>query len=191
MVRYMNLEEQVDADFSSARRRALLRRLRARLTNSCNRLLSFDEVRKALEADNRVYLGRRVVPVERIVGSVDRYADFDRAFLPARTGLQTKWKRIDRAFHRAEELPPVNLYKIGDEYFVLDGNHRVSVARYQGVEMIDAEVVELRSRKPADPQPAEQRSRSRLRTNPNRATRKRHIARAPEKGEGDGRPAIV
>ena len=191
MVRFMNLEEQVDADFSRAHRRALLRRMRARLTKGCNRLLSFDGVRKALEADNRVYLGRRVVPVERIVGSVDRYADFDRAFLPARTGLQTKWKRIDRAFNRAEELPPVNLYKIGDEYFVLDGNDRVSVARYQGVEMIDPEVVELRPRKTTPAQPSGRCGRSKLGTDPNRAARSHHVAKAPEKGEGDGRPAVV
>ena len=78
-----------------------------------------------------------------------RYGDFDRAFLPAKAGVGDKWKRIDRAFHRGEELPPVVLYKVGDAYFVEDGNHRVSVARYQGVDWIDAEVVELRSPVPA------------------------------------------
>ena len=72
-----------------------------------------------------------------------RYQHFDRNFMPKKTSLQSKWKRVDRAFVRGEELPPVSLYKIGDSYFVEDGNHRVSVARYQGVEMIDAEVVEL------------------------------------------------
>ena len=190
MVRYMNIEEQVDANFSRARRKALLRRMGALLTNGCNRLLFFDEVRKALGADNRVYLGRRVVPVERILGSVDRHGDFDRAFLPARANLRTRWKRIDRAFHRAEESPPVSLYKDGDEYFVLDGHHRASVARYQGVEMIDAEVVELRSRKPANPVLAERCGRSRL-ADPNRAARRRHAAEAPKKGEGDGRSAAV
>ncbi len=107
--------------------------------------LSFEEVRKALGALNKVRIGRRVVPVERIVGSVGRYRDFDRAFLPAKASLGTKWKRIDRAFHRGQELPPVMLYKVGEVYFVEDGNHRVSVARYQGVEWIDAEVVELSS----------------------------------------------
>ena len=154
VVRYMNLEEQVDSDFSRARRRALLRRMRARLMNDpdSNRLFSFDEVRKALGADNRIYLGRRVVPVEKIVGSVGRYSDFDRAFLPTKRSSETRWKRIDRAFHRGEDLPPVSLYKIGEVYFVQDGNHRVSVARYQGIEMIEAEVVELRPPKqPAAP----------------------------------------
>ena len=60
---------------------------------------------------------------------------------------------MDRAYYRSEELPPVSLYKIGEAYFVEDGNNRVSVARYHGVEMIDAEVVELRARKPAVSEP--------------------------------------
>jgi hypothetical protein len=90
------------------------------------------------------------VPVAKIIGSVGRHRDFDRTFLPSKPDLSTRWRRIDEIMHRAEELPPVSLYKIGDAYFVQDGNHRVSVARQQGVEMIDAEVVELRSRVPVD-----------------------------------------
>ena len=150
MVRHMNLEEQVDSDFTHARRRALLRRMKARLRKdlTCNRLLSFDEVKGSLGAFNQVYLGMRVVPVEKIVGSVNRYRDFDRTFLPVKANLETKWKRIDRAFHWSEELPPVSLYKIGEKYFVVDGNHRISVARYQGVKSIDAEVIEIRSQMP-------------------------------------------
>ena len=148
----MDLNEQADKDFARARRRAFLRRLGAYLRKdpASNRLLSFDEVRSALGALQGTYLGMRVVPVESIVGSVGRHRDFDRAFLPGRESLAERWKRIDRAVIRAEELPPVSLYKIGDAYFVRDGNHRVSVARQQGVEMIDAEVVELRSRVPVD-----------------------------------------
>ena len=152
MIKYVDIEEQVDADFTRARHRASLRRLKSRLRNdrSPGGLLSFEETRKALGAFNKVRLGGRVVPVERIVGSVGRTRDFDRAFLPARASTGTKWKRIDRAFHRGQELPPVMLYKIGEAYFVEDGNHRVSVARYQGVEWIDAEVTELYPRVPAD-----------------------------------------
>jgi len=121
--------------------------LKARLRGdpSSTSLLSFEEVRKALGVSNKVRIGRRVVAVERIVGSVGRTRDFDRSFLPARASVGEKWKRIDRAFHRGQELPPVVLYKVGEAYFVEDGNHRVSVARYQGVEWIDAEVVELHS----------------------------------------------
>jgi len=147
MIKYMSIEEQVDADVTRARHRAFLRRLKARLRGdpSSTSPLSFEEVRKALGVSNKVRIGRRVVPVERIVGSVGRYRDFDRAFLPIRASMGVKWKRIDWAFHRGQELPPVMLYKVGEAYFVEDGNHRVSVAHYQGVEWIDAEVVEVHS----------------------------------------------
>jgi hypothetical protein len=147
MIPHMNLEAQVDGDFSRARRRAFLKRIVARLRNNVisNQLLSFDEVRGALLASNQSYLGMRVVEVEKIVGSVGRQGDFDRSFLPARASVAARWKRIDRAFHGTEELPPVSLYKIEEYYFVLDGHHRVSVARYHHAETIDAEVIELRA----------------------------------------------
>jgi hypothetical protein len=152
VVDFMDLNEQADRDFSKARRRAFLRRIGAYLRNdpASNQLLSFEEVKSTLGAVEQVYLGMRVVEVSKIVGSVGRHRDFDRAFLPSKGDLGERWKRIDRLMHRAEELPPVSLYKIGDAYFVGDGNHRVSVARLQGVEMIDAEVVEIRSRVPID-----------------------------------------
>jgi hypothetical protein len=148
----MDYDFQADKDFSRARRRAFLRRIGAFLRNDpgSNQLLSFDEVKSALGAVEQVYLGMREVPVEKIVGSVGRHRDFDRAFLPSTGDLEARWKRIDQMMHRAEELPPVSLYKIGDAYFVRDGNHRVSVAHQLGVEMIDAEVIELRSRVPID-----------------------------------------
>jgi hypothetical protein len=148
----MDPHEQSDRDFSRARRRAFLRRIGAYLRRDpgSNQLLSFDEVKGALGAVSQVYLGLREVPVSKIVGSVGRHRDFDRAFLPSKPDLGTRWRRIDEIMHRAEELPPVSLYKIGDAYFVQDGNHRVSVALQQGVEMIDAEVIELRSRVPVD-----------------------------------------
>lgn len=148
----MDPHEQSDRDFSRARRRAFLRRIGAYLRRdpTSNKLLSFEEVKGALGAISQVYIGRREVPVSKIVGSVGRHRDFDRAFLPSKPDLGTRWKRIDEIMHREEELPPVSLYKIGDAYFVQDGNHRVSVARQQGVEMIDAEVVEMRSRVPVD-----------------------------------------
>jgi hypothetical protein len=148
----MDPHEQSDRDFSRARRRAFLRRIGAYLRRDpgSNQLLSFDEVKGALGAISQVYLGLREVPVSKIVGSVGRHRDFDRAFLPSKPDLGTRWRRIDEIMHRDEELPPVSLYKIGDAYFVQDGNHRVSVARQQGVEMIDAEVIELRTRVPVD-----------------------------------------
>jgi hypothetical protein len=148
----MDPHEQSDRDFSRARRRAFLRRIGAYLRRDpgSNQLLSFEEVKGVLGAVSQVYLGLREVPVSKIVGSVGRHRDFDRAFLPSKPDLGTRWRRIDEIMSRAEELPPVSLYKIGDAYFVQDGNHRVSVARQRGVEMIDAEVIELQSRVPVD-----------------------------------------
>jgi hypothetical protein len=92
----------------------------------------------------------RTVEVEKIVGSVGRCRDFDSSFLPVRVSMSVRWGRVDRAYHQGVELPAVSLYKMGDEYFVVDGNHRVSVARYHGVAAIDAEVVEIKGRPRAD-----------------------------------------
>jgi hypothetical protein len=143
LIGYMSIEEQVDKDFVRARHRALAGRVVALLRGEGEDLLSFDEVRRVSRANGGLRRGRREVEVRRIVGSVGRYRQFDRNFMPRKASLRDKWERVDRAFVRGEELPPVSLYKIGDAYFVEDGNHRVSVARYQGVEMIDAEVTEL------------------------------------------------
>jgi hypothetical protein len=145
MVGHMNLEVQVDADFSNARRRALLRRMRSRLRrdNATNRLLCFDEIRKIPGAVGRIYRGMRTVPIRQVGGSVGRCSEFDGDFMPVKTSVGERWKRIDRAFHRGEELPPVSLYKVGGFYCVLDGHHRVSVASYHGVEWIDAYVTEF------------------------------------------------
>jgi hypothetical protein len=145
MIGYTNIEEQVDFDFTRARRTAFLRRLRARIFGdpASTRMRSFEDVSNELGAFNRVRVGKRAVAVEEIVGSVGRFRDFDRTFLPTRGSLETRWKRVDRAYHRGHDLPPVSLFKLGDAYFVEDGNHRVSVAHYQGVEWIDADVTIL------------------------------------------------
>lgn len=91
--------------------------------------------------------------VEKSVGSVGRWRDFDGSFVSARASVAEKWKRIDWAFQRGEDLPPVELYKLGDAYCVLDGHHRVSVARYHGVPTVEAEVTEFRPKLPAAPVP--------------------------------------
>jgi hypothetical protein len=145
MIQYMDLNEQVDTDFNRARRQALLRAVvtRFRRGHASNRLLSFDDVRREVVAYNRLYRGRRVVEVDEIVGSVGRWRDFDRSFLPARASMGERWKRIDRAFQRGEDFPPVELYEIDEAYFVVDGHHRVSVARYHDVPTVEAAVVEF------------------------------------------------
>jgi hypothetical protein len=149
VIGYLTVEAQIEADFDYARRWANFKRVLAWLRGECNRLQVFDEARKAHRAHHRRYLGQRVVEVSKIVGSVDRYRDFDRDFMPIKASVARRWKRVDRAFRSDEALPPVKLHKIGRFYFVEDGNHRVSVARYQRIEWIDAVVVEFL---PANPQ---------------------------------------
>ena len=142
---------EFDSDYSTARTKALFNSLRARLARRPNRLLSYDEIKDKLHLGGSVYGGIHSVPVKSIVGSVDRYRDFDRVFLPAQAFTSDRWKAINRAFYRDEALPPVKLYQVGNVYFVLDGHHRVSVAREHGVEFIDAEVIKVRSRVPLTP----------------------------------------
>jgi hypothetical protein len=145
MVGYMSLEEQVEKDFTLARRKALLKRIGAclRRDGTSGGLLCFDDLRKGPGAMGRIYRGLRTVPVAQIGRSVGKCSEFDRDFMPAKLVWKRGGKRIDRAFHRDEELPAVTLYKVGGFYFVLDGHHRVSVARYHGVEWIEACVAEF------------------------------------------------
>ena len=149
----MDLNEQADKDFGCARRRGWLRRLMLRLRGGSaphSSPPSFDEVRRSLQAHNRVRRGVRIVDTEKIVGSVGRHRDFDQCFTPLRASAGDRWKRVDLAFHRGVDLPPVSLYKLGDAYFVLDGNHRVSVARYHRLRTLEADVTEFRSARTED-----------------------------------------
>ncbi|MDI6769813.1 MAG: hypothetical protein QMD04_09065 [Anaerolineales bacterium] len=133
---------RVKDDFSRARFKAFLNGVQAALTGQPGTLLSYDQVKEKLRIGGPVYRGVRVVEVKRIVGSLNRYQQFDRAFLPKRSDSADRWQRIDRAFYEDISLPPVVLYKVGEVYFVVDGHHRVSVAREQGQDFIDAEVRE-------------------------------------------------
>ncbi len=130
--------------FRRARRKAFLRAMWASLQRRPNRLLAYDEVREKVRAGGPVYRGLEAVPIDRIVGSVSRYRDFDRAFMPTQTHTEDRWENIGRAYYEDVQLPPVKLYKVGEVYFVVDGNHRVSVARELGREFVDAEVQECR-----------------------------------------------
>ncbi len=104
---------------------------------SSNQLLAFDEIRKYLPVHGQYDVGVRQIPIDKIVGSVGRYNDFDRAFLPRHRHIRSRWISIDLAKLRDIELPPIEVYKIGEVYFVKDGNHRVSVAREKGQKYIE------------------------------------------------------
>ena len=146
-----DIDSRVHQDFARARSKSFLRELWALLRGKRNTLLSYDEVKERLRIGGPIHRGVRTVEVAKIVGSVNRYRDFDQAFLPARNSLADRWQRVDRAFYEDVSLPPVVLYKVGDIYFVVDGHHRVSVAREQGQEFIDAEVQECKVKVPVGP----------------------------------------
>src|SRR5687768_5358900 len=129
-------------DFERARRKAFFGDIFSTLRGRPNWLLSFQEVQNAMPIEAQHYRGMQQVPVSQIVGSVDRYHDFNRRFLPTQTRTRPRWESIDVANLTDVILPPVQLYKVGEIYFVKDGNHRVSVAKEKGAEFVDAEVIE-------------------------------------------------
>jgi len=147
MVELMSQAEQVDREFAVARRRARLHGLGRRLVRSSGsgRLLPFEQTRRSVGAYGGLRRGRSTVEVARIVGSAGKHDQFDDEFMPLRGASPERWKRVDRAYRSGADLPPVSLYKMDGDYFVQDGHHRVSVARFHGAEWIDAEVTEFRS----------------------------------------------
>lgn len=136
-------DQMANQDFNRALNRASWKKILSWLTGGDNKLLPYDEVRARLPIRGQHYIGHRQVPIEKIVGSMGRYNDFDRAFLPTQNRTKERWISIDKAHYSDIPLPPVELYKIGDLYFVKDGNHRISVARERGQIDIDAYVTEI------------------------------------------------
>jgi hypothetical protein len=138
----------VDAqhDFLRARRRATLAHVAARLRglpDDVGVILPYEEVVQALGFVSEHAGGQRVVELEAIVGTVDRGREFDRSFRPTSARVRSRWEHIAAAMRRGESLPPVDLVRIGEIYFVRDGHHRVSVARALGRTDIDAYVTEV------------------------------------------------
>jgi hypothetical protein len=136
------IASQIRSDFSRARFKAFINRIRSIVSGQPITLLSYDEVKAKLHIGGPIYRGVKTVRVDQIVGSLNRYHQFDRAFLPVEDQIASRWQNIDRAFYKEISLPPILLYKVGEVYFVVDGHHRVSVAREKGQEFIEAEVRE-------------------------------------------------
>lgn len=140
------LNSRVRADFSKARFKSFINQALSILSGQPTKLLSYDEVKEKLHIGGPIYRGVKTIRVEQIAGSLNRYHEFDRAFLPKEDQLASRWQKVDRAFYQDVNLPPIVLYKVGDVYFVVDGHHRVSVAREQGQEFIEAEIRECATR---------------------------------------------
>ena len=137
------ISQQASDDFSRAKGRAFLSQIQNFLNTDRDKLLSFHDVKDILKPKNEVYMGSRTIPIKLIVGSEGRYNDFNKFFLPKKEHLRSRWQRVDEAHIKDIILPSIQLYEIGGVYFVRDGNHRVSVARMQNVEYIDAEIISL------------------------------------------------
>lgn len=127
--------------FDRARRNARLQQLLARITGRETRLIPFETVRSELDLKNPFYRGVQNVPLDSIIGSLGRYNDFNRHFLPLTDSLRERWIGVDM-LAMSSGWPPIELFKVGTAYFVKDGNHRVSVARQMKLDKIEAHVWE-------------------------------------------------
>jgi hypothetical protein len=140
-------------DFLRARRRQVMSRLARRVgrePGDVDVILPYDEVVAALGYVDESYAGLQTVPLDSILGTVDRTKGFDRQFRPTSARVRARWERIANAVRRGEPMPPISLYRIGEVHFVRDGHHRVSVARALGRAEIEAYVVDVRTRVGAD-----------------------------------------
>ena len=140
--------QDAQSDFSRARRRQVMRRLANRLRrepDDIDLILPFDEVLAALGRTGERSLGVESIELDSIVGTIDRGRDFDRRFRPTSHRVRQRWEGIAVAMRKGKSMPPIEVYRVGDMHFVIDGHHRVSVARQMGMETIDALVTEIRT----------------------------------------------
>lgn len=135
-------------DFQSARQRGAVQEILARLTGKSTQLLSYEDVAEKLKLRARTERGVQHIPLAAIVGSVGRNTDFTRTFLPRHAGDQQRWANVKAVFmdiNSGSSLPPIEVYKVGEVYFVVDGNHRVSIAKQEGLTTIEARVIEFKT----------------------------------------------
>lgn len=140
------------SDFKRARRKAALQDIFSRVTGHSDALIPFEEARQRLRASGEEALGLQDIPIKAIIGSVGRYADFNRNFLPRRDIQEGRWAGVKAALRDLDAMPPIQVYQIGEAYFVLDGNHRVSIAREREATHISAYVTEIHTKVPLTPE---------------------------------------
>jgi uncharacterized ParB-like nuclease family protein len=138
---YDPVSDQVDRDWKKARRKVLYQRVVCAVTHCSVDMMSFGEIRNKLRLGIPHYRGLQQIPLEQIRGSVGRYDDFTSAFLPRKDYLHDRWTNVEKLL-LAGKAPPIDVYQVDDAYFVVDGNHRVSVAHQLGMDTIEAFVTE-------------------------------------------------
>ncbi len=132
-------------DFERARFQAFVHSIFHRWTRQPKTLLSLKEIKRRFDLGRENYLGMQSVDISKIMGSEGRHSDFNREFLPSNNKTRTRWIGINAAIRSGVSLPPVQLYKLDDVYFVRDGNHRISVFKYLQQDYIEADVTEIQS----------------------------------------------
>ena len=137
-------------NFGKARMSAFWQEVWGFLTGRSIDLLRFEEVKSRLRLRDERYIGLQEIDLDKIVGSVGRYKDFTRSFLPRTNAIRSRWQRLDAMARGPSGFPPIDVYKVGSVFFVIDGNHRVSVARQLGANTIEAYVTELPTAVPID-----------------------------------------
>ena len=147
-----SIRQEADDAFSQARRRVFFQRIWGFLTGhqQGEGLLSFSDVRHKLKIRGQRYLGVQTIPIDKIAGSTGRYSEFNRAFLPTQEFIRERWKGVYQAAHETG-FPPIDVYQIGNVYFVRDGHHRVSVLKELGATVVEATVTQLDSPIPLSP----------------------------------------
>ncbi len=138
-------------DFREARRQAALQQVLASFKGESAELLPFDSVRRHLTAADSSELGLQEIPLDAIVGSVSRHQDFTRKFLPRSDDTEDRWTKVKLHINQ-HGLTPIRVYQVGDAYFVIDGNHRVSIAHQMGSTTIPAYVTQVEARVPISPE---------------------------------------
>ncbi|MEJ2747460.1 MAG: universal stress protein [Anaerolineae bacterium] len=141
-------KQSAKEDFRRARRQAALLQVYYRMIGKQSELLSYDDIRRTLKAQAQIERGLQEIPLDAIVGSVGRYTDFSRGFLPLSDSIEERWTRVYAVAVDGLGWPPIQVYQVGDVYFVLDGNHRVSVARQLDMSTIQAYVTEVITKVP-------------------------------------------
>jgi hypothetical protein len=136
--------------FQELRSKAFLQEMMSLLRGQSAELLSFEEVRARLRLRAESYKGLQDISLDKIIGSVGRHKDFTKRFLPKTDEMRERWGRVYAKVNSMQGVPPIEVYQVGDVYFVRDGNHRVSVARELKAKTIEAHVTELPTTVPID-----------------------------------------
>lgn len=129
-----------------------MQQLMAKLQGKSTDLLAYEDVRHHVDASESQDIGVQEIPLDAIVGSVGRFKDFTRDFLPKNDSDEERWAGVKTAVMDMKGMPPIDVYKTDDVYFVIDGNHRVSIARQLGAKTITAHVIEIKTRIPITPE---------------------------------------